>query len=37
MAMRANDPENNQTSISFESVTEYIVDQIIASGDDDHH
>ena len=36
-AMRANDPENNQTSISFESVTEYIVDQIIASGDDDHH
>ena len=36
-AMRANDPENNQSSISFESVTEYIVDQIIASGDDDHH
>jgi histidyl-tRNA synthetase len=36
-AMRSNDPENNQSSISFDGVTEYIVDQIIASGDDDHH
>ena len=35
-AMRAADMQNNQSSVPFDSVAEYLVDQIIGQ-DDDHH
>ena len=35
-ALRADDPANNQTAVPFDSVVDYLVDQIAGHGDDDH-
>lgn len=35
-AMRSDDPANNQSSVSFDNVVDYLVDQIIGSDEDTH-
>lgn len=35
-ALRASDSEKNQATVAFETVAEYLVDQIIGNDDDDH-
>jgi len=36
-ALRSDDQESNQSSVPFEKLTDYIVDQIICECGDDHH
>lgn len=36
-AMRSDDPKTQQSSVPFDSVAEYLVDQIIGHDDDGHH
>jgi len=36
-AMRSSDSENNQSSVQFDQVAEYLVDQILGHDDEDNH
>jgi histidyl-tRNA synthetase len=35
-SMRSADPENNQATVPFDGVADYLVDQIVGAHDDDH-